>query len=159
VVYAAHGVGRIVAREQTQVAGTERECVVVVLATGLRVTLPLAEAAERLRAVADDDELENVGRTLAADSGVRDGSWTKRIRESKAKLAGGRPSELAEIVRDGGRFEQAGIGARLTHAERNVYLQARQLLVMEICSARGVEQGEAEAWIEAQIVRHAGNGD
>lgn len=151
VVYAAHGIGRVVALEQKQVAGTERDCLVVDLAAGLRVTLSIEEAAERLRAVADDAELENVRRTLAADSNSRDGGWSARIRESKAKLASGRPVELAELVRDGGRFERTDEGSRLSQAERRVYLQARELLVRELCSARGLEPEQAEAWIEMQI--------
>ena len=157
VVYAAHGVGRVVARGQNQVGETERDCVVVELATGLRVTLSVDEAGERLRQVADEKQLENVRRTLSAASPVRDSKWTTRIKESKAKLAGGRPAELAELVRDGSRFEADG--ARLSHAERRLYLQARELLIREICSARGLEQDEAEAWIEAQIAASDGDGD
>ena len=151
VVYAAHGVGRIVAREQSKVDGTERDCVVVDLATGLRVTLPLAEAAERLRAVVGESEVEDVRRTLASAPTERNGSWTKRVSESKAKLAAGRPTDLAEIVRDGDRLERAVSGARLSHGERSIYLRARALLVGELCSARGLSEGEAESWIQAQI--------
>ena len=50
VVYAGHGVGLVVAHEQKRVGDMERDCVVVDLADGLRITLPLQEAAERLRA-------------------------------------------------------------------------------------------------------------
>jgi CarD family transcriptional regulator len=144
VVYAAHGVGSVVAREQKLVAGTERDCVVVDLAAGLRVTLPLEEAAERLRGIVDDAEFVRVGRTLATEPGIREGSWTRRVKETKAKLASGTPVELAEVVRDGGV-------ARLSPVERSLYLQARQLLVREICSARDCEQDDADAWIEAQM--------
>jgi CarD family transcriptional regulator len=150
VVYAAHGVGRVVAREHMQVAGIERDCVVVDLADGLRITLSLDEAAQRLRPVADERELEDVRRTLASESTRREEPWTKRMKESKAKLAGGRTTELAELVREGDRFERSGAGARLSDGERRVYRQARQLLVLEICSARGVDEDEAEAWIDAQ---------
>ncbi len=151
VVYAAHGIGRVVALEQLSVGETERDAVVVDLSTGLRVTLSLDDAALRLRPVVDSAELENVSATLAAGSTRRDGSWTKRIKESKAKLAGGRAAELAEIVRDGACHERSAGGARLSHGERRVYLQARELLVREICCARGVDTDEAEAWIAAQI--------
>jgi CarD family transcriptional regulator len=152
VVYAAHGVGRVVAHETRRVADVDRDCLVVELASGLRVTLSLEEAAERLRAVADGSELEDVSKTLAAPPASRDGAWTARIKESKAKLAGGRAADLAELVRDGSRFDGPGNGARLSQAERSLYLQARQLLVREICAARGVDEDEADAWIEAQIV-------
>jgi CarD family transcriptional regulator len=150
VVYAAHGVGLVVAREPKQVAGSECDCVVVDLAAGLRVTLSLADAGKRLRTVADERELDEVRRTLVADSSAHDKQWTRRIKESKAKLASGRPTELAEIVRDGSRFERLR-GSQLSHAERRVYLQARDLLTREIASARGLQQYEAEAWIEGQL--------
>jgi CarD family transcriptional regulator, regulator of rRNA transcription len=158
VVYAAHGIGRVVARDQKQIGGAERECIVVDLDTGLRVTLSLEQAGERLRNMADEKELEEVRRTLVAESALRESRWTARIKESKAKLAGGRPAELAEVVRDGSRFELHR-GAQMSHAERRVYLQARELLIREISSARGMEQNEAEAWIEDQIAQPDGSGD
>jgi CarD family transcriptional regulator len=158
VVYAAHGVGRIVGRERRLMAGAERECVVLDLAAGLRVTLSLEEATERLRPVADEDELKVVQTMLAGEPTGRDGPWTQRIRESKEKLARGRASELAELVRDGIRHERSG-GRRLSPGESSVYKQARQLLVREICSARGVEETEADEWIEAQIALPDESGD
>jgi RNA polymerase-interacting CarD/CdnL/TRCF family regulator len=150
VVCAPYGVGRIVALEQRHVAGARCACLVVDLAAGLRVTLPPREAARRLRSVADRAELERVGATLAAGCEERDGSWTRRIRETKAKLARGWPGDLAEIVRDGA-CDGSAVAVRLSDGERRVYLQARELLVREICSARGVDAGEADRWIDAQI--------
>jgi CarD family transcriptional regulator len=151
VVYAGHGVGRVIAREQTRVAGTERDCIVVELAAGLRVTLPIEEATERLRPVAGSVEIDDIRRTLGSEASLRDGPWTRRITENKAKLASGRPIELAELVRDGSRIDQPASRQRLPHTERRVYLQARELLVRELCSARGIEPDAADAWIEAQI--------
>jgi CarD family transcriptional regulator len=151
VVYAAHGVGRVIAHARTRVAGTERDCIVVELATGLRVTLAIEEAAERLRPVAGDAEIEDIRRTLASHPSSRDGGWTRRISENKAKLASGRPIELAELVRDGGPIDGPASRPRQSHSERRVYLQARDLLVRELCSAQGIEPGAADAWIEAQI--------
>jgi RNA polymerase-interacting CarD/CdnL/TRCF family regulator len=101
VVCAAHGVGRVVAHEQNRVGGTERDCVVIDLAAGLRITLPLQETAARLRAVAGERELEDVRSRLASRPSRRDKPWTKRVKESKAKLAAGLASELAEVVRTG----------------------------------------------------------
>ena len=147
-MYAAHGVGQVVAHERKRVDGTDRDSVVVELVSGLRVTLSLDQATERLRPVADASEVEAVRRILSAEPRERTGQWTQRQRETKAKLAAGRPTDLAEIVRDGEPFEQA---SRLSAAERSVYLQARMLLVRELCFARDVGEDEAEAWVEAQI--------
>jgi CarD family transcriptional regulator len=150
VVYAAHGIGQVVARGQKRVGGTERDCIVLDLTTGLRVTLPLADATERLRAVVGDRELEDVRRTLAAAPSARDAPWTKRIQESKAKLAAGRATDLAEIVRDGVCLERAAGGTRLSPGESEIYRRARALLIGEVSVARGVGEDEAEAWIEEQ---------
>jgi CarD family transcriptional regulator len=155
VVYGAHGVGSVVAQERRVVAGAERDCIVVNLAEGLRVTLAVEEAAERLRPLIDDGALANVQYTLADKRSRREGSWTKRINQGKAKLAAGNPVDLAQIVRDGACFERPANGLhRLSNSERLVYVRARQLLVREISSARGIEQEEADAWIEAQIALH-----
>jgi CarD family transcriptional regulator len=151
VVYATHGVGRVVARETARVAGVERECVVVEFAAGMRVTLSLEDAGERLRSVVDNAELAEVQKTLTGEATARDDSWAKRIKESKAKLVGGRAADLAELVRDGGRLERLGHGSRLSHAERRIYLQARQLLAREIGSACGIAEDDADVWIETQI--------
>jgi CarD family transcriptional regulator len=159
VVYAAHGIGRIVARERKQIGGTERDCVIVDLAAGLRVTLQLDDAAERLRAVVGEKELDAVRSTLASAPAAREEPWTKRMKTIKAKLAAGRATDLAEIVRDGERLERAAGGTRLSHGESHVYRRARALLVGEVCSARGVGEDEAEAWIEAQIALANGSGD
>lgn len=148
VVYAAHGVGKIVAREKTKVDGTDRDSVVVDLATGLQVTLPLVDAMERLRPLASPSEVKEVQRVLASGPQERTGRWTERHRESKAKLAGGRVTDLAEIVRDG---DPSNRSTRLSPAEHNLYSQARSLLVREIALARGLDEAAAEAWVDAQM--------
>jgi RNA polymerase-interacting CarD/CdnL/TRCF family regulator len=144
-------VGRVVAREQRDVGGAARECLVVDLVTGLRVTLPTEDAAERLRPVLSDADIEQVARVLAAEPGEREPLWTKRIQTSKAKLATGGTAELAELVRDGALLERAGKGSRLSHEERRVYVQARDLLARELAWAQGRDAEQVEAWIDAQI--------
>jgi CarD family transcriptional regulator len=151
IVYAAHGIGTIVARERSCVGETERECVVTEFGTGLRVTLSLDDAAERMRPVADKADLDRVGDILATTCGARDGSWTRRIRESKAKLARGLPGDLAEIVLDGAGREASVPGNRLSDGERRVYLRARELLAREISAARQVDVDQADDWIDEQI--------
>jgi RNA polymerase-interacting CarD/CdnL/TRCF family regulator len=95
-----------------------------------------------------------VQRTLHEHGESGQDSWRQRLRQGQAKLASGQAFELAEIVRDGMRHQsQARMGAapKLSASEQSLYLQARQLLAQEIGSARGLEQVEADAWIEEQI--------
>jgi CarD family transcriptional regulator len=156
VVYAGHGVGQVVAHERKPVDGIDRDFVVVELVTGLRVTLVLEQATERLRPVADAGEVENVRRILSSEPQARSGRWTQRHNETKAKLAAGRATDLAEIIRDADPVERV---ARLSPAERHVYLQARALLVRELSLARDVAADETEAWIDAQITSADGTRD
>ena len=48
-MYPAHGAGRVAAREKRVVLGAEQEVVVLELADGLSVTLPMQRARELLR--------------------------------------------------------------------------------------------------------------
>ena len=155
VVYAAHGVGRVAAREQRTVLGVAQEVVVLELATGLRVTLPIQRARERLRPLVSEADVRRVQQRLHEDGEASGGAWRTRLRRGQAKLASGDPLELAEVVRDGmrckGQLQGQGSTPKLSESERRLYVQARQLLAREIGSARGLGQAEADAWIEEQV--------
>jgi CarD family transcriptional regulator len=155
VVYAAHGAGRVAAREQRAFLGVEQDVVVLELGHGLWVTLPIEEARERLRPVASEADVQRVQQTLHEEGDTAEDSWRQRLKQGRAKLASGDPLELAELVRDGmrrhGSRARRGAAPKLSETERRLYVQARQLLAREIGSARGLEQVEADAWIEEQV--------
>lgn len=155
VVYAAHGAGRVAALERRTVLGVDQDVVVLELGLGLRVTLSTEQARERLRLVASEADIQRVQQTLRDDGDAGEDSWRKRLNEAQAKLVSGDLLELAEVVRDGMRRHRSqatkGGAPKLSESERKLYEQARQLLAREIGSARGLEQAEAEAWIEEQV--------
>jgi CarD family transcriptional regulator len=153
VVYAAHGAGRVAAREERTVLGVEQEVVVIELGHGLCVTLPIEQARERLRPVASEADVQRVQQTLHEEGETAEGSWHQRLKQGRAKLASGDPLELAELVRDGMRHQsqaRKGAAPKFSETERRLYVQARELLTREIGSARGLELVEADAWIEEQ---------
>ena len=86
--------------------------------------------------------------------------WLKRQKQTQAKLAGGDPLELAEVVRDGARREQTlsakGTKLVLSPSERALYAKARQLLSGEIGVAHGLDAVKADAWIDEQIAATGG---
>jgi CarD family transcriptional regulator len=153
VVHPAHGVGRVVAR--TERPGDGRELVVLELAQGLAVTLPVEYAIRVLRAPVNEADIRRLQETLREESVVSAGSWLTRMKGTQAKLTDGDPLRLAEVVRDGaGRarvMTAKGAGARLSPSERDAYLRARTLLSDEISSSRGLAPAEADAWIEEQL--------
>jgi CarD family transcriptional regulator len=159
VVYASHGAGHVAARESRVILGKRQEVIVLALAGGLSVELPMERAHELLRPLASEADMSRVQKTLSADHAVSRDSWLKRRRDSQAKLTGGDPIELAEIIRDGARREwmlpATGTKSRLSLGEKELFVKARQLLSNEIALARGVEPAEADAWIDEQLTRTA----
>jgi CarD family transcriptional regulator len=159
VVYAAHGVGRVAAREKRMVLGATQEILVLELADGLFVTLPVERARELLRPLLSKADLRRVQATLREDHTLSEDVWPKRRKDTQAKSKDGDPFGLAEVVRDGARREQRLIakhtGAQLPPSERDLYKRARRLLSAEIGLARDLEPAEADAWIEEQLTTTA----
>lgn len=154
VVYASHGAGHVAAREKRVVLGEQQEVVVLALAGGLSVELPMARAHELLRPLVSETDMSRVQTTLGADHIANKDPWLKRRRDSQAKLTGGDPIELAEIIRDSAHREWTlRERSQLSPGERDLFVKARQLLSNEIALARGVEPAEANAWIDEQLTR------
>src|SRR5207245_105856 len=107
VVYASHGAGQVADRERRVVLGKRQEVIVLALAGGLSVELPMERAHELLRPLASEADMSRVQKTLCAEQAVSGDPWLKRRRDSQAKLTGGDPVGLAELIRDGARREWA----------------------------------------------------
>jgi len=154
VVYAAHGSGRVTAREQRFVGGVTQEVVVIELADNLSVTLPVQRARERLRPVGSEADMQRLQQTLRKAGEINEDGWMQRLKRGQAKLTGGDLLGLAEIVRDGALRERTP-GLPHSEQERQLYAKARHLLAQEIGSARSLDQDEADAWIEEQLAAAA----
>jgi CarD family transcriptional regulator len=142
------------------VLGTPQDVIVLELAGGLRVELPLERARERLRPLATDLDITRVKETLSAGRPGSDDTWLKRHRVALAKLTAGEPIGLAEIIRDSTGRERRKQSTRsakpmLSPRERQLLTQARRLLSTEIALLRGIEPEQAEAWIDRQLERAA----
>ena len=155
VVYAAYGVGFIAVRERRLVLGVEKDVVVIELAGGLSVTLPVARARQQLRPPVSEAGVRRVQETLREGGEPSREVWLKRKRQTEAKLTGGDPLKLAEVVRDGVRRKQTLMAekrnSRLSLGENDLYEKARQLLAGEIGVACGFDPVQADAWIDEQI--------
>lgn len=159
VVYANHGAGRVVAREQRMVVGQVRDVVVIDLVDGLSTTLPIEHARNVLRPLLSDADLRLVQKTLRENHPPREEAWLKRRKEAQEKMSGGDPLGLAEIVRDGALREQRlrakGNRSLLSAGEKAIYMKARRLLSGEIGLANGLGPVEADAWIDQQLAAAA----
>jgi RNA polymerase-interacting CarD/CdnL/TRCF family regulator len=143
VVYGAHGAGPVVARRTRAIGGEQQVVVVLALAHGLSVELPLAQAEELLRPIAEAEEITHVGVVLRSVAAVDVDPWLKRQRAARAKM--GTVAGLAEIVSAGA---QRG---SLSPGERELVRRAKDLLAEEIAISRGEDTETASAWIDAQL--------
>ena len=152
--------GRVSGRETRVVDGVGQEVVIVALAEGLTVTLPLERARELLRPPVDEAGLRRVRETLREDGELSDAIWSTRLRLGQEQLRRGDPQELAALVRDGAQRDRAlsagGKASKLSVSERSLCKRARELLSSEIGFVRGLGQAEAEAWIDEQLVPQGG---
>jgi RNA polymerase-interacting CarD/CdnL/TRCF family regulator len=141
------------------VLGAAREVVVLELEDGLTITLPLGRAQEQLRPLVTEEDLDRVRKALRKDRVPSRDPWLSRRRETLAKLTGGDPVELAEIVGDGAQREWTrrakGDKSRASTGEREIFVKAWNLLSEEIARTRGIQRAEADGWIEKQLPRIA----
>jgi RNA polymerase-interacting CarD/CdnL/TRCF family regulator len=84
VVYGAHGAGRVEARETRSVDGEQQTVVVIALAAGLSVQLPLTRAQEQLRPIVDEEAIASIQQVLRAPPppiigriAASDGGWPR----------------------------------------------------------------------------------
>ncbi len=155
VVYGSHGIGTISQMGGAGSRGQRADVVVIDFPKGLSVTLPLERAASCLRPLSGTSELVSVRNTLRAEGAAEEESWQKRTKAARSKLFSGDAVALAEVVRNAVRQESrptpGGGTMRLSVHERELYLEARQLLAAEVGLSRGVDEAAAHAWIDDQL--------
>lgn len=157
VVYGSYGIGTILRRHQNKSKGAVDDMVVIEFANGLSVTLPVDRASACLRPLSGKSEVAAVAKTLRAKGSAEDDSWQRRTKTAKGKLVAGDAVALAEIVRNAfrrdGQTTPSGGTIKLSAYERELYLEARQLLAAELGISKGVDEQAADAWIGEQLAQ------
>jgi CarD family transcriptional regulator len=154
VVYGAHGIGRVSTRSPKKRGGAAGVTIALEFGSGLSVILPLERAEACLRPVAGASELEDVRAALRTRYVPIELPGQARTRTTRAKIAAGDPVALAEVVRDAVERQRLS-ASRSTAASttQELYLQARRLLVAELVLAAGIDEVEADQWIDDQLDR------
>jgi RNA polymerase-interacting CarD/CdnL/TRCF family regulator len=157
VVYRSHGAGPVTARESRVIHGKQQVVIVLALARGLRVELPLRRAHQLLRPLATESDISRVQEALSADQAPSRKTWLKRQRETLSSLNDGDPIGLAHIIRNSAHRQAAssprGRKPPPSLWERQIATKARSLLSTEIAYARAIEPEEANGWIDRQLSR------
>jgi len=150
VVYPTHGVGKIMAVENQEIAGYSLSVFVVHFDKD-RMTLrvPVAKAKNSgLRRLSTRKEMELALGKLKGRSRAKRTMWSRRAQEYEAKINSGDPASIAEVVRDlyrnGGQPEQS-------YSERQIYQAALDRLVREFAAVEKIDEDTAVRRVEQML--------
>ena len=152
VVYPAHGVGRITAIEEQEIAGFKLELFVVSFDKDKMVLrVPTAKAASvGMRKLADADEIQKALDTLSGRARVKRTMWSRRAQEYEAKINSGDLIAVAEVVRDLHRSEAQ---PEQSYSERQLYEAALDRVVREVSAVSRNTETEALKMVEQSLAK------
>ncbi len=142
VVYPTHGVGRIVAIEEQDIAGCRLELFVINFEKDkmtLRVPTSKTQSAG-MRKLSDDAVMERALETLRGRARVKRTMWSRRAQEYEAKINSGDLITIAEVVRDLYRSDSQ---PEQSYSERQLYEAALDRMAREIAAAQDVDESIA----------------
>ena len=152
IVYPAHGVGRITAIEEQEIAGFKLELFVVMFEKDKMVLrVPTAKAASvGMRKLAEPELIQKALETLSGRARVKRTMWSRRAQEYEAKINSGDLISVAEVVRDLFRSEAQ---PEQSYSERQLYEAALDRVIREVSAVRRVTDTEALALIEGSLAK------
>jgi CarD family transcriptional regulator len=152
IVYPAHGVGRITAIEEQEVAGFKLELFVVAFEKDKMVLkVPVAKAATvGMRKLAEPALVTRALEILTGRARVKRTMWSRRAQEYEAKINSGDLIAVAEVVRDLFRSEAQ---PEQSYSERQLYEAALDRIVREISSVNKITETEALKLIEQSLAK------
>lgn len=151
VVYPIHGVARITDIKKEKIGEADQLC--YILETEIKtandkpvIKLPIDKVeSNRVRPIVGSDEADLVidilkKRGMKADSQT----WNRRHREYQDKMRSGSIFQAAEVYRDLCLLKET---KDLSHGERRLFDQARNLLIKELSIAKKLDESEIELTI------------
>ncbi|HXW22671.1 MAG TPA: CarD family transcriptional regulator [Rhodomicrobium sp.] len=142
VVYPTHGVGRIVAIEEQEIAGCSLELFVINFEKDkmtLRVPTSKSQSAG-MRKLSDDAVMTRALDTLRGRARVKRTMWSRRAQEYEAKINSGDLITIAEVVRD---LYRSDTQPEQSYSERQLYEAALDRMAREIAAAQDVDESIA----------------
>ena len=131
IVYPAHGVGRITAIEEQEIAGFKLELYVVSFDKDKMVLrVPTAKAASvGMRKLAEPALVQKALDVLTGRARVKRTMWSRRAQEYEAKINSGDLVSIAEVTRD---LFRADDQPEQSYSERQIFEAASSRLAREL---------------------------
>jgi CarD family transcriptional regulator len=152
VVYASHGVGRIISIEEQEVAGFKLQVFVIRFDEDrMTVRVPITKAASGgLRKIVEPALIGKVLEVLIGSARGKRGMWSRRGQEYEAKIKSGDLMMLEEVLRD---LYRSSDQAEPSYSERQFYESALETLAREISVVHGISQAEAQTLIGQSLAK------
>jgi CarD family transcriptional regulator len=158
VVYPAHGVGRIVAIEEQEIAGMALELFVITFEKDkMTLRVPTGRSQSVMRKLAEDGVVKRAMETLKGKARIKRTMWSRRAQEFEQKINSGDLVSIAEVVRDLFRAETQ---PEQSYSERQLYeaaldRMAREIAAVEKIDERGAVQRVTEVLSKSAKTRRA----
>ncbi len=139
IVYPAHGVGRIVAIEEQEIAGMALELFVINFEKEkltLRVPTGKLESVG-MRKLSEEPVVKKAMEILKGRARVKRTMWSRRAQEYVAKINSGDIVSIAEVVRDLYRSEAQ---PEQSYSERQLYEDALDRMAREIAAVEKLDE-------------------
>jgi CarD family transcriptional regulator len=152
IVYPAHGVGRITAVEEQEIAGFKLELFVVSFEKDKMVLrVPTAKAAAvGMRKLAEPALVGKALDVLTGRARVKRTMWSRRAQEYEAKINSGDLIAVTEVVRDLYRSEAQ---PEQSYSERQLYEAALDRIMREIAAVNRITETEALKLIDQSLAK------
>jgi CarD family transcriptional regulator len=139
VVYPAHGVGKIVAIEEQEIAGMALELFVISFEKEkLTLRVPTGKLASvGMRKLAEEPVVKKAMEILKGRARVKRTMWSRRAQEYVAKINSGDLVSIAEVVRDLYRSEAQ---PEQSYSERQLYEDALDRMAREIAAVEKLDE-------------------
>lgn len=154
VVYPSHGVGKITAIEEQEIAGISMELFVIDFAKDkMTLRVPTAKATSvGMRSLSSPDLVSKAMATLRGRARVKRAMWSRRAQEYEQKINSGDLIAIAEVVRDLHRKDDQ---REQSYSERQLYEAALERLTREIAAVDRAEEDAAQTKIEEVLTSRA----
>jgi CarD family transcriptional regulator len=138
VVYPAHGVGRIVAIEEQEIAGMALELFVITFEKDkMTLRVPTGRSQSVMRKLAEDGVVKRAMDTLKGKARIKRTMWSRRAQEFEQKINSGDLVSIAEVVRDLFRAETQ---PEQSYSERQLYEAALDRMAREIAAVEKIDE-------------------
>ncbi len=154
VVYPAHGVGRITAIEEQEIAGSRLELYIVDFEREkLRLKVPTNRAEQKgMRRLADRGLIEHAMKVIRGRARIKRTMWSRRAQEYDAKINSGDLIAVAEVVRDLYRSDRQ---PEQSYSERQLFEQALLRMARELAAVRKVDDDQSVKELSEFLAKNA----